>query len=97
MKVDVVSNIICFFILILRGFAVVMIFWLGVRVSYRVRVGVKFRFRLTLSLKLTLTIPNQNLTYFGVRPLTLDVIVTGKKKQKNTGRTSLSSISRVTR
>ena len=61
------------------GFAVVMLFWLGVSVSYRVRVSVKFRLGLTLSLKLTLTIPNLNLTYFVVRPVTSDVIVIGEK------------------
>ena len=42
----------------------------------------KFRLRLTLSLKLTLTIPNQNVTYFGVRSVTSDVIVTGEKYAK---------------
>ena len=48
----------------------------------RVRIGVRFRLGLTLSLKLTLTIPNLNLTYFGVWPVTSDVIVTGEKYAK---------------
>ena len=55
-----------------------MPFWLGVSV----RVGVKFRLGLTLSLKLALIILHLNLTYFGVRSVTSDVIVTGEKYAK---------------
>ena len=71
---SILSNLTSFFIL--RGYAVVVLFWLGVSI----RVDVNFRLGLTLSLKLT--IPNLNLTYFGVRP----VIATGKNMQKNTYR-----------
>ena len=74
-----------------------MLFWVGGSVRYWVRVGIKFRLGLTLSLKLTQAIPNLNLTYFGVRPGTLDVITTGEKMQKNTYGSNMSSKSRAGR
>ena len=60
-----------------------MLFWLEVSACCRVREGVNSRLGLNLSLNLTLTTPNQNLTCFGVWPVTSDVIVTCEEVAKN--------------
>ena len=53
-----------------------------VRMLVRIRLGVKFRLGLGISLNLTQTISNLNLTYFDVRPVMSDLIVTGEKYAK---------------